>query len=77
MKERFGDACFWVLSLMGIMFTWGMFFMIGGDDTVLEKLKFCSIIFLPFFGIGWLVRYIFTGRIDLRLSPTNTSQPRM
>jgi hypothetical protein len=76
MKERFGDACFWVLSLMGIMFSGGMFFnMISQKEVLLSLAAF--LLFLLFFGLGWVIRYILTGRIDVRLSPTNTSQPRM
>jgi len=77
MGKRLGDAFLWGLSVIGLTLSGGLFLMLGGNDTVLEKLTVCSLIFLPFFGIGWLIRYIFTGRTDLWLSPTNTGQPNM
>jgi hypothetical protein len=72
MKERIGDAFFWVLGVFSLIFGplpfWGM----GLDTPVLERLFFCFLTFVTLFAIGWLIRYVFTGRMDIQPSPTKT-----
>ena len=47
-----------------------IFLMKGSADPSFDKLIICAILFLPFYGIGWLIRYIFSGRTDLWINPT-------
>ena len=71
MKKRMGDAFLWALTAVGLMLSGIAFFLMKGSaDPSFDKLIICAILFLPFYGIGWLIRYIFSGRTDLWINPT-------
>ncbi len=71
MKERMGDAFLWALTAVGLMLAGIAFFLMKGSaDPASDKLIICAILFLPFYGVGWLIRYIFSGRTDLWVNPT-------
>lgn len=73
MKHRIGDALFWVFSAIGLAIASLIFLMMSNNaDSTFDKLSFCGIIFSPFFGVGWLIRYVFTGRTDLWINPTRS-----
>ena len=74
MKQRIGDACFWVLSLNGIICAvlWIILAIITGDIFI----SFSDILVFIFFIVaGWLIRLILTGRADIRLSLTSNIKP--
>ena len=76
MKERIGDACFWLFSLNGIICSvlWIILAIITGDIFI----SFSDILVFIFFIVaGWLLRYLLTGRTDLSISLTNTAKPRI
>lgn len=71
MKERIGDALFWALSAIGVVLAGFVFWVgINVEDSILETISRCALLFFPFFCIGWLIRYVFTGRTDVTLTPT-------
>jgi hypothetical protein len=76
MKERIGDACFWVFSLNGIICSviWIIIGIMTGDILF----SFYDILVFIFFIVaGWLIRYLLTGRTDLWISLTNTAKPHI
>jgi len=76
MIERIGDACFWVLSLNGIICAvlWIILAIMTGDILI----SFSDILIFIFFIVaGWLIRFILTGRTDLWISLTSTAKPRI
>jgi hypothetical protein len=76
MKERIGDAFFWVFSLNGLICSviWIIIGIMTGDILF----SFYEILIFIFFIVaGWLLRYLLTGRSDISLSLTNTAKPHI
>jgi hypothetical protein len=76
MRQRIGDACFWVLSLNGIICSviWIIIGIMTGD--ILSSF-YEILIFIFFIVAGWFIRYLLTGRSDISLSLTNTAKPHI
>ena len=74
MRQRIGDAFFWVFSLNGIICSviWIIIGIMTGD--ILSSF-YEILIFIFFIVAGWLLRYLLTGRTDLSISLTNTAKP--